>query len=64
MARSAPSLHQMPRRPYRTAEKLYIKQHYPDTPAAQLATALDRPLGSLYQFIKRHPELQKRPRIS
>lgn len=51
------------RRSFSTADRRAIKAHYGHTSAAELAQLLGRPVGSLYQFVKRHPELQKRPRL-
>lgn len=51
------------RRSFSTADRRTIAQQYHSTPALELAALLGRPVGSLYQFVKRHPELQKRPRL-
>ena len=53
-----------PRKPYRQAERLYIKQHYSQGNAATVADHLGRTVASLYQFVKRNPELLKRPRLA
>ncbi|WP_185816927.1 hypothetical protein [Hymenobacter metallilatus] len=51
------------RRSFSTADRRTIQANYSSTPAVELAQLLGRPVGSLYQFVKRHPELQKRPRL-
>lgn len=50
------------RRGFGTADRRAIAQLYATSSAAQLAAQLGRPIGSIYQYVKRHPELQKRPR--
>ncbi|WP_460621476.1 hypothetical protein [Hymenobacter tenuis] len=51
------------RRGFGTADRRYIAQFYLTCSAADVAAHLCRPVGSIYQYVKRHPELQKRPRL-
>jgi hypothetical protein len=51
------------RRGFATSDRRYIEQYYLTSSAQEIAAYLGRPVGSIYQFVKRHPELQKRPRL-
>ncbi len=50
------------RRGFTMSDHRTILLQYATTPAVELAALLGRSVGSLYQYTKRHPELQKRPR--
>jgi hypothetical protein len=48
------------RRPYTTADYRYLAQHYAQATGPELASVLNRTLGSLKGFIRANPELKKR----
>jgi hypothetical protein len=48
------------RRPYTTGDIRFIRAHYKDCTAAELAQRLGRTVGSLKGFIQARPDLHKR----